>query len=94
MILNENSYQSLLIALGSLALVGTAVAQMPDTNDISDGNFNTGMGTFSLIKPPHWQQQHRLRTKRSRTSRPEATTPPPGSLRSLSNNGNDNTASG
>ncbi len=45
-------YQSLLLALGALALAGTAYAQVPlgtwSGNDISDNNANTGMGTNAL----------------------------------------------
>jgi Chaperone of endosialidase len=44
-------YQSLLLALGALALAGTAYAQVPGTNDTSDGNRNTGMGLNALGGP-------------------------------------------
>ncbi|HSY08558.1 MAG TPA: tail fiber domain-containing protein [Steroidobacteraceae bacterium] len=44
-------YQSLLLAIGALALAGTAYAQVPTTNDTSDGNQNTGMGTGALGGP-------------------------------------------
>jgi hypothetical protein len=46
-------HQSLLLALGALALAGTAYAQVPSTNDTSttDGNHNTGMGTGTLGGP-------------------------------------------
>jgi trimeric autotransporter adhesin len=40
--------QSLLLALGALALAGAAFAQVPSTNDTSDGLENTGMGRFAL----------------------------------------------
>jgi hypothetical protein len=42
-------YQSLLLALGALALAGTAFAQVPSTNDTSDAYGNTGMGTNALF---------------------------------------------
>ena len=41
--------QSLLLTLGVLALAGTAVAQVPSTNDTSDTYQNTGMGTDALF---------------------------------------------
>jgi IstB-like ATP binding protein len=44
-------YQSLLLAIGALALAGTAFAQVPSTNDTSDTNDNTGMGTGALGGP-------------------------------------------
>jgi hypothetical protein len=45
-------YQSLLLSIGALALAGTAFAQVPSTNDTSDGGrFNTGMGTGALGGP-------------------------------------------
>jgi hypothetical protein len=44
-------YQSLLLALGALMLAGTAYAQVPSTNDTSDVNNNTGMGTLTLGGP-------------------------------------------
>jgi hypothetical protein len=46
-------YQSLLLAIGALALAGTAHAQVPSTNDTSttDNRFNTGMGTSALGGP-------------------------------------------
>jgi hypothetical protein len=40
--------QSLLFAITALALAGTAYAQVPSTNDTSDGSANTGMGTGAL----------------------------------------------
>jgi len=46
-------YQSLLFAIGALALTGAAYAQVPagmwTGNDISDGYGNTGMGTNALF---------------------------------------------
>jgi hypothetical protein len=42
-------YQSLLLAIGALALAGTAHAQLPAGNDTSDGFGNTGMGTQALV---------------------------------------------
>jgi hypothetical protein len=44
-------HQSLLLAVGALALAGTAYAQVPASNDTSDGNYNTGMGTGALHGP-------------------------------------------
>jgi hypothetical protein len=46
-------YQSLLLAIGTLTLAGTAFAQVPASNDTSttDGNANTGMGTRALGGP-------------------------------------------
>src|ERR1700691_132413 len=44
-------YQSLLLSIGVLALAGSAFAQVPSTNDTSDENRNTGMGTFALGGP-------------------------------------------
>jgi endosialidase-like protein len=44
-------YQSLLLALGALALAGTAFAQVPSTNDTSGTNANIGMGTGALGGP-------------------------------------------
>jgi Chaperone of endosialidase len=44
-------YQSLLLAIGALALAGTAFAQVPASNDTSDINSNTGMGTGALGGP-------------------------------------------
>ena len=41
-------YQSLLLSIGALALAGTAFAQVPSTNDTSDGSGNTGMGLGAL----------------------------------------------
>ena len=41
-------YQSLLLTIGALALAATAYAQVPTTNDTSDTNQNTGMGSFTL----------------------------------------------
>jgi hypothetical protein len=41
-------FKSLLLAIGALALAGTAYAQVPSTNDTSDSNSNTGMGTGAL----------------------------------------------
>jgi hypothetical protein len=43
-------YQSLLLAITVCALAGTAYGQVPNTNDKSDGNGNTGMGTSALLK--------------------------------------------
>jgi hypothetical protein len=40
--------RSLLILSGALALAGAAHAQVPSTNDTSDGNQNTGMGSGAL----------------------------------------------
>lgn len=49
----KTRYQSLLLALGALALAGTASAQVPKGtwtgNDTSDQYFNTGMGTNALF---------------------------------------------
>ena len=48
----KTHYQSLLFALAALAVAGTAYAQVPSTNDTSDGGrFNTGMGTGALGGP-------------------------------------------
>jgi hypothetical protein len=44
-------YSSTLGLVGALALAGTAYAQVPSTNDTSDGNQNTGMGTGALGGP-------------------------------------------
>jgi hypothetical protein len=44
-------FQSLLLSIGALALAGTALAQVPSSNDTSDGNSNTGMGTGALGGP-------------------------------------------
>jgi hypothetical protein len=44
-------YQSLLLAISALALAGTALAQVPSSNDTSDANANTGMGTGALGGP-------------------------------------------
>jgi hypothetical protein len=44
-------YQFLLLSIGALALAGTAIAQVPSTNDTSDMNENTGMGTRALAGP-------------------------------------------
>jgi hypothetical protein len=41
-------YQALFLAISALALAGMAYAQVPSTNDISDSNLNTGMGTGAL----------------------------------------------
>jgi hypothetical protein len=51
-------YQSLLLALGTLALAGTAFAQLPASNDTSttDSKFNTGMGTGALASNGTGQQ--------------------------------------
>jgi hypothetical protein len=40
---------SLLFAITALALAGTALSQVPSTNDISDTFGNTGMGTNALV---------------------------------------------
>ena len=40
-----------LALIGALALAGTAYAQVPSTNDTSDSNSNTGMGTGALGGP-------------------------------------------
>ena len=40
-----------LVLIGALALAGTAFAQVPSTNDTSDINSNTGMGTGALGGP-------------------------------------------
>jgi hypothetical protein len=44
-------HRSLLLSIGALALAGTAFAQVPSTNDTSDGYDNTGMGTRALGGP-------------------------------------------
>ena len=44
-------YKSAFGLSGALALVVTAFAQVPSTNDTSDANFNTGMGTGALGGP-------------------------------------------
>jgi hypothetical protein len=44
-------YQSLLFTIAALALAGTAYGQVPSTNDTSDKNGNTGMGTNALGGP-------------------------------------------
>jgi Chaperone of endosialidase len=44
-------YPSLLLAIGAFALAGTAFAQVPSTNDTSDANQNTGMGSNALGGP-------------------------------------------
>ena len=44
-------HQTLSLALGTLALAGTAFSQVPSTNDTSDTNENTGMGTGALSGP-------------------------------------------
>jgi hypothetical protein len=44
-------YQSLLLALGALALAGAAFAQVPSSNDTSDDSGNTGMGFTALGGP-------------------------------------------
>jgi hypothetical protein len=41
-------HQSLLLAVGALALAGSAYAQVPSTNDSSDSNGNTGSGKQAL----------------------------------------------
>jgi hypothetical protein len=41
-------YQTLLLAIGVLAFAGTAYAQVPSSNDTSDGFGNTGTGTGAL----------------------------------------------
>src|ERR1700734_3632003 len=43
--------QILALSVGALALAGTAFAQVPSSNDTSDGNFNTGMGSYALGGP-------------------------------------------
>ena len=43
--------QSLLLTLGALALAGSAFAQVPSSNDTSDTNYNTGMGSGALGGP-------------------------------------------
>jgi hypothetical protein len=44
-------FQTLLLTLGALALTGMAFAQVPSSNDTSDDNQNTGMGTGALGGP-------------------------------------------
>jgi hypothetical protein len=44
-------YQPLLLTLGALAIAGVAYAQVPSSNDTSDGHLNTGMGTGALGGP-------------------------------------------
>jgi len=44
-------YGSSLGLIGALALAGTVFAQVPSTNDTSDANDNTGMGTGALGGP-------------------------------------------
>jgi hypothetical protein len=44
-------YRSTLGLIGALALTATAFAQVPSTNDTSDTNQNTGMGTGALGGP-------------------------------------------
>lgn len=41
-------YRSLLVSIGTFALAGTSYAQVPSTNDTSDGNNNTGSGSATL----------------------------------------------
>ena len=40
-----------LVLIGALALAGAAFAQVPPSNDTSDPEFNTGMGTGALGGP-------------------------------------------
>jgi hypothetical protein len=44
----ETLDRSLLILIGALGFAGTAHAQVPSTNETSDGNQNTEMGTGAL----------------------------------------------
>ena len=44
-------YGSTLGLIGALALAGAAFAQVPSSNDTSDANGNTGMGSYSLGGP-------------------------------------------
>jgi hypothetical protein len=44
-------HQYLSLALGAIALAGTAFAQVPSSNDTSDTNSNTGMGSGALGGP-------------------------------------------
>jgi hypothetical protein len=44
-------YQSLLLAITALAVAGAGYAQVPSSNDTSDTNQNTGMGTGALGGP-------------------------------------------
>jgi hypothetical protein len=44
-------YRSTSGLIGALALAGIAFAQVPSTNDVSDGHSNTGMGTAALGGP-------------------------------------------
>jgi len=44
-------YRAIFGLIGALALAGTAVAQVPSSNDTSDGGYNTGMGTYALGGP-------------------------------------------
>jgi len=44
-------FRSFLLAIGALALAGAAFAQVPSSNDTSDTNGNTGMGTGALGGP-------------------------------------------
>jgi len=39
---------AVLVLIDALALAGTALAQVPSTNDTSDAHYNTGMGSFTL----------------------------------------------
>jgi hypothetical protein len=43
--------RSVCILAGALAAAGTVHAQVPSTNDTSDGSDNTGMGTRALGGP-------------------------------------------
>jgi hypothetical protein len=47
----KTNNRSLLLAIGALAVTGTALAQVPSSNGISDGSFNTGIGTGALGGP-------------------------------------------
>jgi hypothetical protein len=44
-------YMTFLLALGALEFAGTAFAQVPNANDTSDGNDNTGSGLGALGGP-------------------------------------------
>jgi hypothetical protein len=44
-------YQTLILSVGALVLVATGFAQVPSSNDTSDGNLNTGMGSLALGGP-------------------------------------------
>jgi hypothetical protein len=47
----KNLYWFPFVMIIELALAGAAYAQVPATNDTSDGSFNTGMGTGALGGP-------------------------------------------